>query len=418
MLIDVIRDRFDETQGRMRGIEELAASENRDGLTDVEQTTWDELRTQAESYAERLTILASREELDQRAAATLAKITRAADPVSAGGGGNAIQSTYASPGAYAMDYMRMQQGDNQARSRLTRVLADVTTTEAPGLVPPQVTGPVIGQWLTSRPSVNSFAHPPLPAVGMEVQRPHISQHVDVQAQATQKTDVASRQFKLDLLKADLATWAGAVDVSWQLVERSSPAAIDLIFSDFTAVYARNSNNAAATAMAAAVTQTAAWDGSAAGLLTTLAAASVTGATNSVDNMFPDTIWLGLNAYQALVGLTSDDGRPMFPFLAPQNALGGADLRGNVSSIGGMSTVVDPFISPDTFIVGDSTAVEFYENAGAPVRLSVIDVGVLGYNIGVAGMFATLVTDPGSFVKITYTPIPLAASHASKSTSSK
>ena len=132
----------------------------------------------------------------------------------------------------------MQQGDAKARQRLTRALSDVTTAETPGLVPPQVTGPVVGQWMTNRPSIDSYAKPPLPAVGMEVQRPHISQHVLVNQQATEKTPVASQQFKLDLLKADLKTWAGAVDVSWQLVERSSPAAIDLIFSDFVAVYAR------------------------------------------------------------------------------------------------------------------------------------------------------------------------------------
>ena len=400
-MIETIRERLDESLGRMKGIEDLAVAESRDGLSEPEQTTWDELHTQAETYAERLQVLASREEIDQRAAATLAKITRAATPERVSGGNIAA---YQGPGAYALDYMRMQQGDAQARQRITRALADVTTVEAPGLVPPQVTGPVVGQWMATRPSINSFAKPPLPAVGMEIQRPHISQHVLVDQQMAEKTQVASQPFKLDLLKTDLKTWAGAVDVSWQLVERSSPAAIDLIFSDFVAVYARYTNISAAIDMAAAITNPAmAWDGTPEGLLDTLARASVYAAQHSVDNLFPDTIWLGLNAYGALMGLTSGDGRPMFPFLGPQNALGGGDLRGNVSSIGGMATVVDPFIDPNTFIVGDSTAVEFYENAGAPVRLSVVDVGVLGYNIGVAGMWAVLVTDPGSFVRVTFTP---------------
>lgn len=338
-----------------------------------------------------------------RAAATLAKITRAAAGAPAERVTGTSLEAYEGPGAYALDYMRMQQGDAQARQRLTRALADVKTTENPGLVPPQVTGPLVGTWMANRPSVNSYAKPPLPAVGMEIQRPHIAQHVLVDKQVTEKTQVASQEFKVDLLKCDLQTWAGAVDVSWQLVERSSPAAIDLIFSDFVAVYARYTNISAAIAMAAAITNPAmTWDGTPENLLTVLAAASVYAAQHSVDNLFPDTIWLGLNTYGTLVGLTSSDGRPMFPFIGPQNALGGADLRGNVSTIGGMATVVDPFIDPDTFIVGDATAVEFYETAGAPVRLSVVDVGVLGYNIGVAGMWGLLVTDPGSFVKITNT----------------
>lgn len=402
-MIETIRERLDDTLGRMRGIEDLAVAETRDALSETEQATWDELHTQAETYAERLQVLASREEIDMRAAATLAKITRAAAGAPAERVTGTSLEAYEGPGAYALDYMRMQQGDAQARQRLTRALADVKTTENPGLVPPQVTGPLVGTWMANRPSVNSYAKPPLPAVGMEIQRPHIAQHVLVDKQVTEKTQVASQEFKVDLLKCDLQTWAGAVDVSWQLVERSSPAAIDLIFSDFVAVYARYTNISAAIAMAAAITNPAmTWDGTPENLLTVLAAASVYAAQHSVDNLFPDTIWLGLNTYGTLVGLTSSDGRPMFPFIGPQNALGGADLRGNVSTIGGMATVVDPFIDPDTFIVGDATAVEFYETAGAPVRLSVVDVGVLGYNIGVAGMWGLLVTDPGSFVKITNT----------------
>jgi HK97 family phage major capsid protein len=400
-MIEVVRERFDESIGRMKGIEDAAAAEGRDELTEPEQATWDELRAQADTFSERLGILAGREELDQKTAATMVRIAR--PNVTSQGLAAAVEPAYASPGGYAMDYMRMQKGDHQARARLTRALLDVTTAETPGLVPPQVIGSVIGTWMASRPSVSSFARPQLPAVGMEVQRPHITQHVDVQPQAVEKTQVASRQFKLDLLKADLKTWAGAVDVSWQLIERSSPAAIDLIFSDFVAVYARNSNMAAAAAMAAAVTQTAEWDGTAGTLMAALMAASAEASRNSVDNLFPDTIWLGLNSWVALGSLADEGGRPLFPFIAPQNALGGVDLRGNMTSIGGMQTVVDPFIDPDTFIVGDSTAVEFYETDGAPVRLSVVDVGVLGYNIGVAGMFATLVTDPGSFVKFSIVP---------------
>lgn len=408
-MIETIRERLDESLGRMKGIEDLAVAESRDGLSDPEQATWDELHTQAETYAERLQVLASREEIDQRAAATLAKITRATTTEHVTTSAN---DTYATPGAYVMDYMRMQQGDPKARQRLTRALSDVTTVETPGLVPPQVTGPVVGQWMANRPSINSFAKPPLPAVGMEVQRPHISQHVLVNQQATEKTQVASQQFKLDLLKADLKTWAGAVDVSWQLVERSSPAAIDLIFSDFVAVYARYTDLSAVISLAASVTQTMAWDGTPAGLLSTLAAAVVEATTHSVDQQFPDTIWLGLSAYAKLVGLTSDDGRPMFPFIGPQNALGSADLTGGIGSIGGLTTVVDAYADPNTFIVGDRTAVEFYENSGAPVRLSVVDVGVLGYNIGVAGMWALLNTDPGSFVKLTF-PATQAASTSSR-----
>ena len=74
-LLETVQARFDEAIGRMRGIEDAAAADNRDELTDIEQSTWDELRDQADTFAQRLEILASRETLDQRASATLARVT-------------------------------------------------------------------------------------------------------------------------------------------------------------------------------------------------------------------------------------------------------------------------------------------------------------------------------------------------------
>ena len=141
-MIETIRERLDESLGRMKGIEDLAVAESRDGLSEPEQATWDELHKQAETYAERLQVLASREEIDQRAANTLAKITRASTPEHVT---TTAADAYASPGAYALDYMRMQQGDPKARSRLTRALSDVTTAETPGWCHPRS----LGQWWAS-----------------------------------------------------------------------------------------------------------------------------------------------------------------------------------------------------------------------------------------------------------------------------
>jgi len=51
-------------------------------------------------------------------------------------------------------------------------------------------------------------------------------------------------------------------------------------------------------------------------------------------------------------------------------------------------------------VGPSDQAEFYETPGAPVQLSVVDVGVAGYNVGVIGMWAAAAVDPAQFCKIT------------------
>jgi hypothetical protein len=295
--------------------------------------------------------------------------------------------------------MRMKHGDAGEAARFTRALADVTTAQTPGLVPPQVTGDILGAWLAQRPAVDAMTKPPLPPVGMKVQRPHIGQHVDV-GPHVEKGPVVSQQFKLDLAEISLDSYSGGVDVAWELVERSSPGALDVIFQDLVRVYARKSDAGAWGGIAANIAaNTVVWDGTAATLGPALAAAAVWVATHSEESVWPDTVWLGTTAYGALAGLVDATGRPLFPDLGPQNAYGTADARGNISSVMGLRPVIDTQIPPTTFTVGNSEEVEFYETPGAPVQLSVVDVGVAGYNVGVIGMFACAAVDTGAFVNV-------------------
>jgi hypothetical protein len=403
----------------MRGIEDAAAAEGRDELTEPEQATWDELRDQAAKYAERLEILTAREQLDIRAAETLARIVRQPQPAQPGNalGGTPEQPAYETAGAYALDFMRMGHGDAQARARLQRAIANTLTTDTPGLVPPQVTGGLLFQLSASRPTVNSFSHPALPATGMKVQRPNVTQHTNVAQQATEKTEIVSATFKVDLLEATLKTWAGQADVSWQLAERSSPGAIDLIFSDLIGMYARNSNAQCVSDFVGAVPAGPAWDGTGASLVGVLSEAAVTVAGTSQDRVMPTTAWMGLDVFGQITGLSDADGRPLLPNIGPTNAVGTSDAT-SIGSLRGLSVVVDPAPSmAGHLVIGNPRYAEWYETAGAPVRLSVTEVSILGYNIGVAGMFASLITDPGAFVDVavTVTAAMQASAPVSKST---
>ena len=411
----VLRQSIDELHGRMTAIEAGAVADQRDSLNDVEQATWDELRAEAEAKTSRLELLVSRAELDAQAGQLVARMGPAREPERAGESHPAFP--YRTPGEYVLAYMRQKHGDAAESARFSRALADVTTAQTPGLVPPQVTGDILGEWVARRPSVDAMAHPPLPPVGMKVQRPRITQHVVV-GPHTEKGPVASQAFTLDLLDIPVGSYAGGVDVSWELANRSSPGALDVIFRDLVRIYARESNNGAWAAVAAEVGGDEAWDGDAATLGPAIANAAVQVAANSTENVFPDTVWLGLTSYGVLAGLVDGNGRPLFPNLAPSNAYGTADATGSISTVMGLRPVVDPFIAGNTFVVGNSEEVEFYETPGAPVQLSVVDVGVAGYNIGVIGMWAAKAVDPMAFCKITYTPPAPLASSGSGSGSSR
>jgi HK97 family phage major capsid protein len=419
-LVDVLRQSIDELHGRMNAIEAGAVADQRDTLTDVEQTTWNELRAEAEAKTGRLELLVGRGELDARAGELVARIAGSGGRGAEGGAEGLTERgdfPYRTPGEYVLGYMRSRHGDTGESARFTRALADVTSAGTPGLVPPQVTGDILGEWLANRPSVDVMKKPPLPPVGMEVQRPHIAQHAEV-GPHTEKGPVTSQEFRLDLAKIPLSSYAGGVDVSWELANRSSPAALDVIFQDLTAVYARKSDAGAFGGLWANVTQSVTWDGTAETLAKAITDAAIACATNGEENLFPDTVWLGLAAYGALASLTDGNGRPLFPFLAPSNAYGTADGVGNLSSVGGLRPAIDPYIPPGHFLVGPSDQAEFYETPGAPVQLSVVDVGVAGYNVGVIGMWAAAAVDPAAFCKVTGPSLPLADGEAAGSSSGR
>ena len=403
-LVEVLRQSIDALHGQMNNIEAGAVAAERDTLTDTEQATWDELRAEAEAKTARLELLVQRGELDAQAGELVARIRGGATPADEGAaspaGRVADACPYRAPGDSVLGYTRSRHGDPGESARFTRALADVVTSGTPGLVPPQVTGDLLGAWLAARPSVDAMTKPTLPPVGMKVQRPRITQHTQVGPHNPEKSAISSQAFTVDLLDIPLESWAGGVDVSWELANRSSPGALDVVFQDLVRVYARGSNNGAFGDLTADVTQTSAWDGTAPDLATALSNAAITIAQNSAERVFPDTVWLGLTAYGLLASLTDTTGRPLFPDLGPVNAYGTADVTGRVSSVRGLRPVVDPNIPPSSFLLGNSEEVEFYETPGAPVQLSVVDVGVAGYNIGVIGMFACKAVDPKAFCKIT------------------
>jgi len=78
--------------------------------------------------------------------------------------------------------------------------------------------------------------------------------------------------------------------------------------------------------------------------------------------------------------------------------------GNPLSLDGMNAsgvrvVVSPQLPAGTLVLGSSRYLLFAEQAGAPVELKALEVGILGWEVGVYGMVSAAVTQAKAFVKI-------------------
>lgn len=111
----------------------------------------------------------------------------------------------------------------------TRALADQTTALNPGVMPPIWLLQVKGIIDLGRPAITSVGGPESAGTfGMEINWPYFDGDLTaiVEAQASEKGEVNSVEINLEKGDATLATYAAGSDISYQLLQRSSPSYLD------------------------------------------------------------------------------------------------------------------------------------------------------------------------------------------------
>jgi len=111
----------------------------------------------------------------------------------------------------------------------TRALADQTTDNNPGVMPPVWLLQVKGIIDLGRPAITSVGGPESAGTfGMEINWPYFDGDLTliVEAQASEKGEVNSVEINLEKGDATLATYAAGSDISYQLLQRSSPSYLD------------------------------------------------------------------------------------------------------------------------------------------------------------------------------------------------
>lgn len=281
---------------------------------------------------------------------------------------------------------------------LTRAAAPHNTTdEVPGLLPVSIIGPIMSDVDAARPFISSVGAKDLGGIpGLSFERPTVTQHVQVGKQADEKTEVANRQFEVDGIPFTKDTYGGWANVSRQSIDWTSPGVWDALMTDFIEQYGLETENAAADAFAASVTQTQELTTAAAAVPTIdeLLVALYGAASKSYQGSgrLPDHIWASLDQW-ATIG-------PLIDALkAKQAGDGGGDS--SMSSFAGnlLNTprTIVPSFPAGTLIVGVKSRVEVYEDRFG--FLSVVQPRVFGVELAYGGYMASGTVKPGAFTKV-------------------
>jgi phage head maturation protease len=315
--------------------------------------------------------------------------------------------------SFADLYERVLSGDHE----LVRALADEITSDVPSIVRPGWLNQVIGILPASRPVVAAFGRDPLPPDGMAVNWPTFAGITDdpalrVGVQAAQKTDIVSAKILLGQGSANVVTYAGGLDISWQTLKRSSPAFREIALRILATAWAQVTDKAFAAAIEAGATGTGAFpvtpDADAVHQTLVAASAAVDDATGSPATfvLAGATAWLGIAGVPGLFPKQSN----MY------NSSGSVDAAGLQLNVSGLPIIRAKGLSPTACIVSNGSAASWLEDGMFTAEQDV--VAKLGTDVAVWSLGAPGIFIPSGIVELTATPAPLAASSSKRGRSAE
>lgn len=322
----------------------------------------------------------------------VARLQRAVAALSIPGATNERVEVFKDTKDFVMTLCAARDGNAAAAAKIAEyALADDTTTTAVGVVPDYHSSDVISILDTNRPFIQSIPKDPIGSSGMAVVYPEVKVKPTVDTQATEKTEVDSTAMDIDPKSVSLTTIAGASDVSRQLIERSQPSFVDMLFREYASAYAQKTE---AVAIAAAV----AGAGGTAVLADLGASASATRAAFNAANKAVITgvrrpithVACGVDRWEQINNLEDSTGRPLLVF--PEDGPSNADGR-ITEAMAGRYRGATWFLAPDA---AAATCLMYNRDhfaavlESSPVQLQAEVVSLLGMDLGVYGLFAALV----------------------------
>ena len=276
---------------------------------------------------------------------------------------------------------------------------DVVTSDTPGILPLPIVQPVYNNFRGIRPVVDAIGPKAMPGGGKVFIRPEVTTHTSIAAQSAENAALQSGTFVVFNNQVTKNTYGGYVNISMQDLEWTDPAVLQLILDDMGRIYANQTDDVAADALLAGVTQSAVLTDptSPSEWVSDVFNAATTILSNSNGNL-PTHLFLSPNMWSYLGSLVDTAGRPLFPQVGPMNAFGTVQAGATDAVAFGLRVVVDRNFAADTVIVGDASGFEIFEQQKG--ALSLESPSTLSRTLSFHGYFATLMIDNTKFVKLT------------------
>ena len=289
-------------------------------------------------------------------------------------------------------------GDDSARR--TVLAADDSTSTNTGLTLPQHLNEFVTTTFTGRPAFEAVTRQALPASGMSFTIPKLGTAPTVadtdEGAAPSETGMTSTYDTVTVNK-----FAGLNRISWELIDRSSPAFMDLLMTELRKAYEASTDAALIAAFTASGTAATGVAATAAGLQSFISVEAAK-AYKATGGNYANKLVASTDQWAAITGYADTTGRALYSAQgATYNASGAVVPTSVMGSVLGTSLIVDHniatsgIVDESAFLVAPES-VYVWESPTTQLRLNVLTSGEL--EIALYGYLAIGVLKGGAGVR--------------------
>ena len=289
-------------------------------------------------------------------------------------------------------------GDDAARR--TVLAANDSTSTNTGLTLPEHLQMFTTTTFTGRPAFEAVTRQALPTSGMSFTIPKLGTAPTV-ADADEGASISTTGMTSTYDTVTVNKFAGRNVVSWELIDRSSPAFMDLLMTELRKAYEAATDSALIAAFTASGTQATGVAATAAGLQSFIATQSAA-AYKATGGNFANKLVASTDQWAAINGYVDGASRPLYSAQGQtQNASGAVVPTSVVGNVLGTSLIVDHNISvsgivdESAFLVAPES-VYVWESPTTQLRLNVLTTGEI--EIALYGYLAIGVLKGGAGVR--------------------
>jgi HK97 family phage major capsid protein len=304
-------------------------------------------------------------------------------------------NTNLTAGQFLEANIKASMGDDEAKM-LVKATNDTSTNTGLTLAPH------LNEFITTsidgRPAVDAVSRGNLVESGMSFTIPKLSTAPTIDSSSTEGEALAGTEMASTYITVDVKKAAGLQTISWELLDRSSPAFYDELIKELNYAYAKATDQALVAALVAGGTQATATAADIAGFKSYIGKevpAAYSAAGKFAKNIIANTAW-----WEKIISAEDTTNRPLFTAAQPSNAPGAVGVNSITGTVMGLNLFVDPHMTVTT-LIDDSAflvvpeAVTFYEAPKTQVQVQALANGRL--QVAVYGYYA-IATKVGAGVR--------------------